>query len=89
MTEAEIRVRGRLWLPSLEAVTLEFTDGETYKSRKFKRIIGVASSGLLSATTTTDTMNVSIGTSDSTTITLRASSAATTHKATLLIWGVN
>lgn len=87
MANAEILSVGRAWVPGLEFVTVRFADGDTYQSKKFKKVEGVVSSGIQGVTTTSDTMTIYIGTTTTDTITLRASTAKTTLEASLMIWG--
>lgn len=79
---------GQVFLPGAEFVRVTFTSGDTYQSKKFRKIIGAVSSGIMSSTTTADVLNLSIGTSDTSTLTLTAGTAATSLSTCLMVWGI-
>lgn len=78
----------RVFVPGLECVELLFTGGDTYKSKKFRKILGVTHGGLIGSTSTTDTMHINLGTSDVSTITIMTDTAATSLTTCVILWGI-
>lgn len=89
MSNATTISTGQVWLPGAEFVRLTFTSGDTYKSKKFRKITGITHSGLMGSTSqTTDLLTVSIGTSDTSTVTLMSNSTGTSLSTCAIIWGI-
>jgi len=87
MSQATTVSTGKVWLPGAEFVKLTFTSGDTYASPKFKRITGAVHSGIQGTTSTSDTLTISIGTTDSTSVTLMSNTAKTSLSTCLIVWG--
>lgn len=88
MSNATTVSSGQVFLPGAEFVRLTFTSGDTYKSKKFRKIIGAVPSGIMLSTSTTDGLTISIGTSDTSTLTLMSNTAATSLSTCLIVWGL-
>jgi len=89
MSTATSEVSSRVFVPGLECVKLNFTSGDTYKSKKFKKILGITHCGLSGSTSqTTDSLIVAIGTSDTSTVTLMSNSTGTSLTTYAMIWGI-
>lgn len=79
---------GRVFLPGAEFVNVKFTSGDTYKSKKFRKITGAVHGGIQNSTSTTDGITIYIGTSDVSTITIMSNTAATSLETSLILWGL-
>ena len=79
---------GQVFLPGAEFVRLTFTSGDTYQSKKFRKITGAVHGGIQGSTSTTDNITINLGTSDTSTITIMANTAATSLSTCVMVWGI-
>jgi len=83
MAEFTTVATGKVWLPGAEFVTVKGTNGDTYKSTKFKVIEGVVATP--KSSTTTDSVQATWTTDN--TVTIACSNAATNQVVSLIIFG--